>query len=331
MKNILFLFFGLAICLNAIAQDEDSLSLASDENKKEEVNDSLQKNISFSILNNIWENPAYTGFETNHTFNLNSETFTPFMEANSLYVPMKFSFSYDVSIGKRKRTGLGLYAAQSYFSVEKFTDVVTSFSRDFVIKKRNHLRLSLTLGYLRRTLDFSKMVFGDMIDPYYGFIHYTMETKPSELTKGAVDFNTGVFFTRKNFFVGASVHNITQPNYGFFSVGKIPMNTMINTGYTFQINKHYSITPSAEVFKSAPYNNYYSLAVIGAYNEKYILGFEYKYFSSLNTIVGIHLWDKFKVTASCGLPTDKIVFAISPISYLQLGVRYQIENKKETN
>jgi type IX secretion system PorP/SprF family membrane protein len=337
MKKVFFLLFGLILALPLCAQNLDSLFYNRAPKQKHPCKFFLFKKdttkqpenpISFILLNDIWKNPAYTGFAKKHTINLNSEMFMPFMD-DSLYTPKKFSLSYDVSIGKRKRTGLGLYYAQSYFSVEYWTDLVFSFSREFVIRKTNRLRFALTLGYSARSLNWDMMIFGDMIEPRYGFIKYTTETKPSELTKGFIDFNSGLFFSRKNFFFGASIQHITQPQMGFFTVSKYPMNLMMNTGYRIKINRDIFLTPSVEMCKTQPYDNYYSLALIGTYKEKFLLGFDYKYFSSFNTVVGINLWEKLMITASCGLPTDKIIYSISPISYMQLGIRYQIGKEKQ--
>ena len=257
--------------------------------------------------------------------------YMPFIE-DSLYTPKKFSLSYDVSLGKKKRTGMGIYAAQSYFSVESWIDLMFSFSKEFVIRKTNHLRFALTLGYSQRSVDYRMMSFGDQIDPHYGFIRYTFETKLSELTTRFVDFNSGFFFSRKNFFFGASIQHLTQPNMGYFSVGKIGMNQMINTGYRIKVNKDIFLTPSIELFKIIPYTFYYfSPAIILSYKEKFLLGFDYKYFSSFNTTAGINLWKKMMITATCGFPTDRIIYSLSPISYLQLGIRYQINKEKQEN
>ena len=337
MKKIYFLLFGLILTLPLCAQNLDSLFYNRPPKHKHasrfflfitDTTTQPENPISFIVLNNIWNNPGYTGFAKRHTINLNSEAAMPLID-DVLYVPMKFSLSYDVSVGKKKRTGLGLYAAQSYFSVENWIDLMFSFSKEFVIKKTNRLRLAITLGYSVRSLNWDMMSFGDQIDPRYGFQRYTQETRPSELTNGFVDFNSGVFYSRKNFFFGASIQHLTQPQMGFFTCSKYPMNFMINTGYRIKITKDIFLTPSAEMFKTYPYYNYYSLALIGTYKEKFLLGFDYKYFSSFNTIAGINLWKKMMITATCGFPTDKIIYSISPISYLQLGIRYQPGKEKQ--
>jgi hypothetical protein len=116
---------------------------------------------------------------------------------------------------------------------------------------------------------------------------------------------------------------------GFFTVAKYPMNLMMSTGYRIKITRDIFLTPSAEIFKLQPFYNYYSLALIGTYKEKFLLGFDYKYFSSFKTIIGINLREKLMITATCGFPTDKIVYAMSPISYLQLGIRYQPGKEKQ--
>ena len=79
-------------------------------------------------------------------------------------------------------------------------------------------------------MDWSKLSFGDQIDPIEGFIYPTAEDIVNySNNKGFTDFATGFMgFGSANdkfdyYFFGFAAHHITQPDQGFLGESRLPM------------------------------------------------------------------------------------------------------------
>nr|MDQ3100635.1 PorP/SprF family type IX secretion system membrane protein [Bacteroidota bacterium] len=77
--------------------------------------------------------------------------------------------------------------------------------------------------YFQKSLDWSKLTFGDMIDPRRGFIYNTNDV-PRGGTVGNADFSAGVLGYSDIFFVGFAAHHLTEPNESLIvGTSKLPM------------------------------------------------------------------------------------------------------------
>ena len=76
--------------------------------------------------------------------------------------------------------------------------------------------------YVQKTLDFSKLTFGDQIDPRYGFIYPTRETQPT-LTRSFPDFSAGLLAYSNSVFGGIAVDHLTQPDQAFYNSVSSPL------------------------------------------------------------------------------------------------------------
>jgi type IX secretion system PorP/SprF family membrane protein len=99
---------------------------------------------------------------------------------------------------------------------------ITRFSGIYAFQVPINRRLSLAFGaqatYGQKKLDWSKLTFGDMIDPKYGFIYTTKESKNQELVSYP-DFSAGGLIYSKRFYAGFAVFHLTEPEEGFLGPG----------------------------------------------------------------------------------------------------------------
>lgn len=89
------------------------------------------------------------------------------------------------------------------------------YSYFYPINRRFSMRAALQVGYFQKSLDASRLTFGDMIDPRYGFIYNTQEVfaQPgSQNNVDALDFAAGVLGFSKKFYGGFAVHHLIEPN-----------------------------------------------------------------------------------------------------------------------
>ncbi len=80
--------------------------------------------------------------------------------------------------------------------------------------RSSSLTFALQAGYWQKQVNWSKLTFGDEIDPSRGFIFNTNDA-PTATSSGNFDMAAGMVFSSHNFYVGGAVHHIFQPNESF--------------------------------------------------------------------------------------------------------------------
>ena len=116
--------------------------------------------------------------------------------------------------GILKRTWLsGVYAYQ------------TPITRDFSIS------VGFKATYAQLSVDWSKLSFGDQIDPKRGFIFQTLENTNFSGSKGSLDLSTGFLGYSKRFFFGAAFDHLTQPQEALLGgVSTMPLKITAHAG-----------------------------------------------------------------------------------------------------
>ncbi len=104
------------------------------------------------------------------------------------------------------------------------------------ITRKISMNAALQAGYTQKRIDFSKLTFGDMIDPRYGFIYETQEQRFGP-TRGFPDFAAGLVVYSERVFGGFAAHHITQPREGFISTAKLPMKLTAHAGVSILFDR----------------------------------------------------------------------------------------------
>lgn len=112
-----------------------------------------------------------------------------------------------------------------------------SYAAHFEINDQFKLRVGVTGGYVKRTIDWDKLTFGDLIDPRYGFIYpITTERPPS--SKAFYDCGIGIVAYTKKIYFGFAADHLNQPDESFIRPApgsRLPMKLIVNAGADFQI------------------------------------------------------------------------------------------------
>jgi type IX secretion system PorP/SprF family membrane protein len=103
----------------------------------------------------------------------------------------------------------------------KTTNFSGIYSYQAAINREFSLKFGVQATYMQKTLDKTKLNFGDMIDARRGFVWNTREAVPS-ISKKNVDFSAGVLGYSKNYFFGFAAHHINQPDEGLLGFSKLP-------------------------------------------------------------------------------------------------------------
>ena len=67
-------------------------------------------------------------------------------------------------------------------------------------------------AYFQKYLDWSKLTFGDMIDPRRGFIYQTGDVPRGDGSHGFFDVSAGMVGFTKNFYFGVAAHHLNRPD-----------------------------------------------------------------------------------------------------------------------
>jgi type IX secretion system PorP/SprF family membrane protein len=162
--------------------------------------------------NPLYLNPAFAGSAHCPRINLNYRNQWPALQGQFITA----SFSYDQQIPSIS-SGIGLLALTDNAGEGTLntTNLSGIYAYQVNITREFSIRFGVKATYWQRKLDWSKLTFGDMIDPRYGFIYPTSEVQPASTTKSFVDFSAGVLAYSNNIYGGVAVDHLTQPEESF--------------------------------------------------------------------------------------------------------------------
>jgi len=141
-------------------------------------------------------------------------------------------------------------------------------SQDFV------LSFGLQAGISNRAIDWGKLVFGDQIDPRFGYITGSISAANAPLfnNKFYFDSGAGINLVAGEFDIGSAFQHINTPNVSFSGTpAKLPMRLTFHGSYRFDLspddnNDEYDkqfIIPSVVFYKQSV-------------SQSYSIGFQYK-------------------------------------------------------
>jgi type IX secretion system PorP/SprF family membrane protein len=319
--NFRYFFFVIAIFIisnfSVSANNSDTL-------KKDTLKTTIQ-DFSHSFFNSSTLNPAYTGISGVQNFILEAGIDKPLKTDDMLYCAQFYSIMFDLSIGRKRNFAIGINLDETKGGAFVNNSLGFSVSKNINIYENkatsgfHRLRIGITAEYRQFAFDVNRMTYGDMIDPRYGFIYYTMETKPSELSKGTVNFSTGIWYHNPYFYFGLSTLNVTQPNNAFFTVSKIPMEINVSSGGNVILSNDLSLHPSINSTIIKGYNgkfNSYSPAIMCSYLQKYDAGLSYMDLNKIGIHAGCVLAKHLTLLASCAFSTNTDLYQFGTLGYL---------------
>jgi len=150
-------------------------------------------------------------------------------------------------------------------------------SQDFV------LSFGLQAGITNRSINFGKLIFGDQIDPRFGYIPGSISAAEPPVFNNRFFFDSGagINLVAGEFDIGGAVMHINQPNESFSGTpAKLPMRITTHASYRWDLNPDDNndedqksfIIPSVVLYKQST-------------AQTYAIGFQYK-----RTNINAGLW-----------------------------------------
>ena len=186
--------------------------------------------------NPLYLNPAFAGSERCPRVCFNYRNQWPAL--NKTYIT--HSVSYDQEIFRVGGIGMLIVSDKAGNGTLTTTDASLMYSYGFHPTPEFSVRFGLQGTFHQKTLDWSKLNFGDMIDPRRGFVKNSGENPksyPSQTVQSA-DFSAGVIGYSKRYFFGFAAHHLSQPNEGFINYSALPMKITGHAGAMLPLGEH---------------------------------------------------------------------------------------------
>ena len=184
--------------------------------------------------NPLYLNPAFAGTARCPRVALNYRNQWPAISGTFV----TYSASYDQHIDGISG-GLGLLVTndQAGLGTLNTTNVSAIYSYQLSVNREFSMKFGFQATYAQKSIDWSKLNFGDMIDPRRGFVWNTNET-PGQTRKSNLDVSAGILGFSKRYFFGAAVHHITQPDEALLAgPSKLPMKITGHAGAMIPLAK----------------------------------------------------------------------------------------------
>jgi type IX secretion system PorP/SprF family membrane protein len=164
--------------------------------------------------NPIYLNPAFAGTTICPRLIMNYRNQWPSIPGGFV----TYNASYDQYFEKLSG-GLGVIAMSDLAGEGKLThssiSMMYAYRLGLDMRNKYNLNFSLQGSYFSKSLDWSKLTFGDMIDSRDGFIYQTANI-PGYENVNYVDFSAGMLYYTERFYFGVAVHHLTEPANSFY-------------------------------------------------------------------------------------------------------------------
>jgi type IX secretion system PorP/SprF family membrane protein len=231
MNKVYFLLISLAVYTSSIAQDPVFNQTDNSRN---------------------YLNPAYIGTEKSFSADINYRNQWPELTGNYKTLAVQLN-QY---LGKGNGVSIHFVNDNAANTLKK-TEIGLGYAKQFSIASKHHVSVGTQIYYFQKIMDWDKLTFGNMIDPRRGFVYPGSDSLIYEPITG-VDFNIGLLYYNKYFFVGYVTKHIAQPNESFFGNNvRLPIRHGIQIGGKIKWND-ITFIPSFRLFQQATFQTMFA-------------------------------------------------------------------------
>lgn len=149
------------------------------------------------------------------------------------------------------------------------------YAQKIKLGKELMVQLGTELTFGMRSLDWSKLTFGDMIDPRRGFVYETNDI-PRVGSGSYLDISGGILVNYYKLFMGFSTHHISEPNESAIGgYSPLPRKYGFQLGYDLVISSQFELKMRGFHYRQAGFRN----TLFGgdvAYKGKFNLGYYHR-------------------------------------------------------
>ncbi len=280
--------------------------------------------------NPIYLNPALAGSIGCPRVSMNYRNEWPQLTGN--YVT--YSMAYD-SYVKSISGGLGFIATHDVQARGTISTTMVGgiYSYNLKVNRKFSIMFGARAAYYQKYLDWSKLTFGDMIDPRRGFIYQTGDVPRGTGRRGFFDASAGMVAYTKNFYAGLAIHHLNKPDESMIlGQSRLPMRFTAHAGANIKIgNKgRYSNNTSLMPNIIYQYQNGFQELSIGTYlkYENFTVGAWYRNKDAFILSFGVNT-ENFRVGYSYDITVSKLGQGISGGSH-EVSLGFNLKCKKKS-
>lgn len=279
--------------------------------------------------NPLYLNPAFAGTARCPRVVLNYRNQWPALTGTFVTTSASYDQHIDAILG-----GLGFLVTndQAGKGTLNTTTVSGIYSYQQAISRKFSLKAGFQATYFQKSLDWSKLTFGDQIDPRRGFIYNTNDV-PRGGKVGNADFSAGLLGYTDIYFVGFAVHHLTQPNESLIvGTSRLPMKITGHAGAAIPLgmrgkygDARTRISPNVLYQQQAAFRQ----LNLGLYVDHgpITAGVWYRTRDSFIMLIGFHT-EKLKFGYSYDLTTSKLTTRTAGSHEVSLQMQFNCKPKK---
>ena len=183
----------------------------------------------------LYLNPAFTGTTGQHRASINYRNhWSSLPRAFSTY-----AFAYDYNLPS-SNSSLGIIFSADRAGTANMSSTNVGAIYSYTIPLTDKLRAvpAMQLGYFSRSMDFSKLVFGDQL----AFGNPNAPTTDPDVrnldNRNNFDFGSGLLIYNNSFWAGFAFHHINQPNQSVLGgESELPMRMTVHAGWKIRLKQ----------------------------------------------------------------------------------------------
>ncbi|MFO8054468.1 MAG: type IX secretion system membrane protein PorP/SprF [Bacteroidales bacterium] len=181
--------------------------------------------------NPLYLNPAFAGSNVCPRVTMNYRNQWPAISGAYVTYNAGFDMYFDDISG-----GLGVLAntdrsGEGVLNASQFSFM---YAYRLKVSRTFNINAGMQASYFQKSVDWTKLTFGDQIDPKWGFVNQTNEPSGTYESAGA-DFSAGILGYTDKFFVGFGAHHLTEPDEGFRNYSELPVKFTAHGGFLIDL------------------------------------------------------------------------------------------------
>ena len=257
--------------------------------------------------NPVYLNPALAGSSGCPRIALNYRNQWPQLTGNYI----TYAAAYD-TYAKNLSGGIGIMAMHDQQGQGTIQTSMIAGTYSYYLKVNRKFRIMFggQAAYFQKSLDWSKLTFGDMIDPRRGFIYQTGDVPRGNGSHGFFDVSAGMVGFTKNFYFGAAAHHLNRPDESMIlGNSKLPIRVTGHMGATIKLGQRGRYSSNTMLMPNIiyQYQNGFQQFNIGAYlkYEAFTIGAWYRNRDAFIVSLGITT-EKFRIGYSYDLTVSQL-------------------------
>lgn len=257
--------------------------------------------------NPVYLNPALAGSSGCPRIALNYRNQWPQLTGNFI----TYAAAYD-TYAKNLSGGVGIMAMHDQQGQGTIQTSMIAGTYSYYLKVNRKFRIMFggQAAYFQKYLDWSKLTFGDMIDPRRGFIYQTGDVPRGDGSHGFFDVSAGMVGFTKNFYFGVAAHHLNRPDESMIlGDSRLPIRITGHMGANIKLGQRGRYSSSTTLMPNViyQYQNGFQQFNIGAYlkYEAFTIGAWYRNRDAFIVSLGITT-EKFRIGYSYDLTISQL-------------------------